>query len=240
MNIEILLKEFEKIKRKGFIKAISKYNNSIGNTFEKELGINNNNFRYADFFGIELKCFSKSEDDYLTLFSLEPESFEGNVIIRIAQRYGYKDTRYINHNILNVSVYGNKCAYISRKYTASIYVNDYINLLIYNRFGVLEDYSAKWSIERLEDKLLTKCSLLAIIKTEKKYFNGVLYVKYYDINIYSYKTIKDFVDCINNGMIRISFKITLKEKKDKIIYHNHGTSFEVKPKDLTNVFDRII
>ena len=54
-SINQLINDFEKIRKKGFIKAINNYNGSIGTTFENLLGKRPDDFSYPDYLNIELK-----------------------------------------------------------------------------------------------------------------------------------------------------------------------------------------
>lgn len=241
MNTQILLTEFEKVKRKGFIKTINQNDNGVGRTFEELLGIRENAFGYADYYGIEIKCTSNNEERFITLFSLEPESLNGNVITKIAVSYGYKDKKYNEYNVLNTFVNANKTKYISLDYKATLYIDSKrINLLVYDKYDFLVDYSAAWTIERLFEKIINKCMYLAVIKSTRKKFDNCYYVRYDSINIYKFKNIDLFIEAIEKGIIIISFKISLRNKKGTICHHNHGTSFMIKNKDIPKVFEKIV
>ena len=51
-NIEILKKLFSQIKQKGWVEGVGNSCGSIGNTFERLLGIQNNELEIPDFNGI--------------------------------------------------------------------------------------------------------------------------------------------------------------------------------------------
>ena len=243
MNAKILLKEFARIKHMGYIKTINQSSNAVGRTFEELLGIKENMFAFADYYGIELKCISKRKDDRITLFSLEPESIKGNVISKIAKLYGYEDKKYKTYNILNTTVTGKGVKYISKHYKGIIYNDIYgnrLNLLIYNRYDMLVDHSASWNIERLHEKIKNKCEYLAVIKATRKKFENCYYIKYDEISLYRFINIKKFIDAIENGIISINFKITLRERNNELCYHNHGTSFVIRFSDLGLVFEKIL
>lgn len=243
MNHILIETQFKKIKNKGFIKSVGHGSSAVGRTFEKELGIWENSLPYADYFGIEIKCLSRKEEDYITLFSLEPESIEGNVMINISEKYGYPDKDIKNINILNTNV-SNKIKYISLKYKGYLMIdkiNDNLQLLIENRNSQIVDTSAKWSLERLNYKIEDKCNYLVLILTEKRIFNKVEYFKYKEIKIYKFKGMNKFIEAIENGIVRVQFKITVyKSGLKKGQLHNHGTSFQIRAVDLEKIFERVI
>lgn len=242
MPFEILLNEFPKIKRKGYIKAVGHGTAAVGRTFEDLLKIKENSFQYPDYFGIEIKCFSREPKDFITLLSMEPESKEGNIIRNIAEKYGYPDKEYFNMNILNTSVSGDKIYNISIRYKAGIYFDsNNLYILVKDRYGRLVDSTAKWSIERIRDTFEDKCSYLAVVDATKKTYNGVLYVKYTDLKIYKFKGIEYWLNELNRGNARISFKVSInKSGYKKGERHNHGTSFQIRYDAIDKVFERVV
>ena len=242
MNILLLIQEFKRIKKMGYIKAVNQNHNATGRTFEKMLGISENNLRYSDYYGIEIKCFSISQNSFLSLFSIEPESINGNVIKRIALKYGYADKKYDSHNILNTYVNGLAPKYISLKYRGLLYINTIsqsLNLLVLGKYDLLYDFSANWSFERLNDKFQCKCQTLAVINTVTKRINGVLYVKYISMTIYEFKGFIKFLEAIDSGSIRVSFKLTVSKREEEFYYHNHGTTFEIDIQRISDIYKKI-
>lgn len=242
MPYEILLKDFIKIKSRGYIKAVGHGSSMVGRTFEDMLRIKENNMAFADYFGIEIKCFSREAEDYITLLSMEPESVEGNIIKKIATNYGYPDKEYKNINILNTYVNANKTRFISLKYKGEVFFNEKnLYILIRDKYDRVIDNSARWSIERINDSFNDKCKYLAIISSKIKYYNKVPYIKYDDIKIYRLKHINKWLRALETGEARINFKISVRKSgKLKGELHNHGTSFQIQYKAIENVFERII
>lgn len=239
MNIFLLIQEFKRIKKMGYIKAVNQNHNATGRTFEKMLGLYENNFRYSDYYGIEIKCFSSSQNSFFGLFSIEPESINGNVIKRIALKYGYADKKYDSCNILNTYVNGVAPKYISLKYKGLLYINTVsqsLNLLVLGKRNLLYDFSASWSFERLKDKFHCKCQTLAVVKAVTKKINGVLYIKYTSMTIYKFKGFLKFLEAIDAGSIRVSFKLTVSKREKELYYHNHGTTFEIDSQRMSDVY----
>jgi hypothetical protein len=176
------------IKSKGWIKAINNHSSSIGSTFERELSIKENRIPYADYYGIEIKCTTKKDDFYISLFSAEPNSKSPNLIEDIAKKYGYPHKIEKKINVLNSRINYTSINNISFKYRANIYMDykyNIIKILIENKFGQIVDERITWDINYIKEKVIDKCLYLAIIKSETKFFSGVQYVKYNEIKVES-------------------------------------------------------
>ena len=107
-NIIKLRKEFKRIKNKGYIKGV--YNNisSIGRTFETELGLDENYFSIADYYGIEIKTRRAYSTSAITLFTSVPDGEDLFEIERLKNTYGYPCKLDRKFKVLYGEVYGNK------------------------------------------------------------------------------------------------------------------------------------
>ena len=65
-----ITKEFERISNKGWIKGINNNTNSVGLTFEKELGKTTDSLIFPDYHGIEIKRTARGVRLYSVL--IEP------------------------------------------------------------------------------------------------------------------------------------------------------------------------
>ena len=92
----------------------------------------------------------------------------------------------------------------------------------------------------LENKLLTKLSYLAIVNvwpTEKQGWN---YFKYYKIIFFKLKGFDFFLKLLENGIIKITFKIDIYTDKDNYgKTYDHGCGFSIKEKDIIKLFDKV-
>ena len=108
-KIKDLYEGFEKIQRIGWIRSLNSNNSGgVGLTFEKILGISNNELEIPDYNGIEIKTKRSNSNSYITLFSCKPEGKYYHEVERIKDQYGYPHKRLKQYNVLNNSVYGNK------------------------------------------------------------------------------------------------------------------------------------
>lgn len=75
-NIAKLKKEFDRIKKLGFVECTRPNNKDggIGNTFEDLLGVAENKKKKADFKGFEIKSKRLYNSSYVSLFTKSPDN----------------------------------------------------------------------------------------------------------------------------------------------------------------------
>lgn len=142
-----------------------------------------------------------------------------------------------------MSFFGNRTVYIGNNVDSKLIVNresKQVILTIYNNKGEVIDDIVRWSFDMLEEKLLRKLKYLAFVKADKKIVNKEVYFKYHKVKFYKLKTFDNFINLIENGKIRISFKISVfKSGRRYGQIHNHGTSFDLSQESITELFDVI-
>lgn len=243
MSEDILITEFERIKKRGWIKSCRKGFSGVGYTFEKLIGIEENRFPYPDYFGIEIKTRRNNTKYFSTLFNSRVKGEEELELNRLRMSYGYPDKIIKEQKVLQVSVYGSKISKIGVNYSAKLFVNysaKVVNLLIYERNGSLLDASSYWKFEDLKESLFNKCRTIAFIGADKKFFNGSEYFKYVTLDIYKLKSFNAFLNLIERGIIRVSFRAGIFRtgvRKGEI--HDHGTAFEIYIDDIEKLYDKI-
>lgn len=106
MHNQILeLKEkFYNVKKMGWIKSDTNNTSGIGNTFERLIGIENNELEIPDFKTIEIKTKTQYSDAYTLLFSCTPTGPHYHEVERLKDLYGYPDSILKNYNVLNTSI----------------------------------------------------------------------------------------------------------------------------------------
>ena len=237
-NLELLNEEFKKIRALGYVKSARKGYTGVGKTLEDLLGKKEDNLDMPDYNGIEITTNLGYTNSYTTLFNLKPSGIE---MKELCMRYGYPD-KETNKNILNVSI-TSASTLISNRYYFNLkidYKSKKILLIIKNRIGqVLED-KIYWSFEQLKQKINKKLQLVAIVYDWPTARNNKKYYKYYQIKYYKLKNFNKFIELIEQGTIRISFKIGFfKSGPKKDLYHDRGTSFELEAKNFYKLFKRI-
>lgn len=242
-HIKKLNEEFIKIKEKGWIKSLNKGSNGIGFTFESLLGIPRNELEIPDYNGIELKTRRYSSTSYIVLFSSKPEGKYYHEVERIKDTYGYPHSKFKEYKVLNNSVYTNKMNKIGQNYYFKLDVDRIkrkIYLIIYDKYKKFIEREVYWDFDSLEEKLYRKLKILAIVKAYSKNdkYEGVECFKYDSIKIYCLKSFEEFINLVQDGTIRINFKLNIKTFGDKIgQIHDHGTSFDILEKDITKLYD---
>lgn len=243
-QIKKLKEEFIKIKEKGWVKSLNKGSNGIGFTFESLLGISRNELEIPDYNGIELKTRRYSSTSYIILFSCKPEGKYYHEVQRIKDEYGYPHSKFKQYKILNNSAYANKLNKIGQNYYFKLdvdIVQNKIYLIIYDKYKKVIERDVYWDFDILKEKLYRKLSVLAIIKAYAKRDmsdEGYEYFKYNYMKIYFLKDFKHFIKLVEEGVIRVNFKLNIKTKGDKIgQIHDHGTSFDILEKNILKLYD---
>ena len=101
--------EFLRIKNLGFVPNEKSENDdsAIGATFEKYLGVKENNSKDADFQGWEIKTKKQFSKTATSLFSLKPSYPKGGDRYML-NKFGEPDEDFPNATNLNTSIYCNK------------------------------------------------------------------------------------------------------------------------------------
>lgn len=243
-EIKQLIEEFNKISKKGYIKGIYNCLSSIGRTFENELNLERNDFSYPDYNGIEIKTRRTYSKSAITLINAVPDGKELFEVERLKNTYGYPYKNDKKYKALYFDAYGNKLTFGGVKYQYKLDVDrndEKIFLCIYDKYNHLIERDVYWSFEYLEHKIMTKLEILAIVNAWTNKIDGWNYFKYYKIDIYLLKGFDKFLELIENGTIKITFKVDIhKDEKRYGKTYDHGCGFRIQEKDikkLYNVYD---
>lgn len=242
-NLEILKNEFKRIKKMGYVKSTREGYTGIEKTFEDLLGKKEDSLSNPDFHGIEIKtkrAFSKS---YTTLFNATPRGKTNSETKRLKNIYGYPDQVIKKAKVLNQSVQANCSTFVAGRYLFKLNIDkeqERVYLCITDKnFWPLER-EVYWTFEELEQKLYKKLKYLAFVKAWTKNIDGEDYYKYYDINFYKLKGFEEFLRLLEDGTIRVSFKIgVFRSGKRMGEARDRGTSFEIEELDLYKLFDEV-
>ncbi len=241
-DIQYLNKRVQEIMQMGWINSHSKNWSSCGILFEKLIGKEVENFEIPDFGNIEIKTKCSTKEEYVTLFSANPDRclFE---IEKIRDKYGYPDKQNKNFKVFNLGFYGNKYKRVSNQLAFRIeidYQNKEVLLCSRNNYNKETTIITSWTFDMLEEKLNRKLRYLLMIDASKMMVNNCLYYKYYNYNFYKLKGFETFIKLIELGYVTITFKIGVFRYGRKYGQtHNHGTSFAIKEKDLELLFSKI-
>lgn len=242
-NIELLNKEFQRIKKLGFVESTRKGYTGIGKTFEDLLGKSEDRLELPDFNGIEIKTKLHYSKSYISLFNAIPFGNAEYEIKRLRDKYGYPDKDLKYCKVFNSSIYANKLTPISDKYLFKLnidYKKERLTLTVLDRnLNVIDDESY-WPFSLLEEKLFRKLKNLAIVKTIKSTKDNKVFYKYYNIDYYELKDFNTFLKMIESGIIRVTFHIgVFKNGHRKGEIHDRGTCFEIKEENIQKIFNKI-
>ena len=242
-TIKELEQQFERISQKGYIKGIYNSSSSIGRTFENELNLPRNKECVPDYKGIEIKTRRTYIKSSISLFTAVPDNEGKYEIQRLKDTYGYPYKNDKKFKVLYCDVYGNKLSFGGVKYQYMLEINKKdkkVYLGIYDYRGKLIEKRIYWSFEYLKNKLITKLTYLALINTYTTKKDGWNYFKYYKIEFYKLISFDKFIELLENGIIKITFKIGiyLDERNYGKIY-DHGCGFSIKEKNINKLFLKI-
>ncbi len=242
-DLKNLIVKTEEIKTKGWIKSKAKGSAAGGKTFEQELNVENNTFEIPDYGEIEIKTKTDSPFyTYITLFSATPDSYLYE-IKRIHALYSYPYCKDKDLTVFNKSIYINKSYSKDGQHEFKIsvdYKSEQIILQVFNRQGKIIDDKCRWSFSMIKEKVNRKLKYLMIVRTERKIEHNETFFRYTGYQLYLLKDFKYFIKAIEEGYIRITFKISV--FKDDYRYgqiHDHGTSFDIEEKNLDKIYYKI-
>ena len=242
-NINKLKLEFKKAVKMGWIKSDKNNYGTIGETFEKIIGLTPNDFQIPDFGNIEIKTKSRSLFNYITLFNCVPTGPHYHEIEIIKDLFGYPDTILKDFKVFNGDVFANKLNKIgnSFQFKLNVYrIKKRITLSVYDKQSNKIDESTYWDFDELEEKLNRKLAYLAIVGVKKKIVGNKLIFKYDSLKIYKLKNFKAFIDLIEKGQIKVTFKISVfKDEKRLGKIHDRGTAFSISEQNINKLFDLI-
>ena len=242
-ELKKLKKEFNRIKNMGYVKATRSGLTGIGKTFEDLLGKEEDTSESPDYHGIEIKARRGYTSCYTTLFGATPQGKKEFEIKRLRQAYGYPDLVYKTQKLLHASVQANCSTLVGNKYLFKLVV-DYellkVFLLVTDKNMNFIEKKSYWDFDTLKTKLEHKLQYMALVKAWPNIINGEEYYKYYDIDFYKLKSFDKFIKLIEDGTIRVTFKIGIFKKGARAgELYDRGTGFEIQEIDMLKLFDKV-
>lgn len=239
-NIDELYKKFLKIKNMGYVKSVRNGNTGVGATFEYLIGKKEDQEPEPDFKGIEIKTKMYHTKTDINLFSANPSGNNDKESYRLARKYGYPDKIIRHCNILNCCAFGNKNTLVANKYLFKLNVDrckNKIILEIRDLDGNILDKSTYWDLDKLKIRVENKLNILAFVKALRKINSNITYYKYYSIKFYKLRDFDTFLNLIENGYIRVVFKIGVFRSVDRFgDLHDHGTSFQISQDNINRLY----
>jgi len=240
-NLDTLKKEFNRIKKMGFVECTRPNNTDggIGNTFEDLLGVAENNKKVADFEGFEVKSKRLFNSSYVSLFTKSPDyPKKANSYLR--ENFGeIRDENHSTKKKLYASVFGHRESIVYSKYKMKLYVdrqNNKLDLVIKDmKDNILETVS--WELLTLL-KASTKMKDLILVFADTKKVNEKNQYHFTEAEIYKDFDIGKFFNEIENGGIMFDIRIGVYNSgKSYGKTHDHGSGFRVKAQNFKNLYD---
>lgn len=224
-----LISRFDTLKSLGYVPGSRKGSTGVGHTFEKHMGVVENNRSSADYKGIELKAirktdFDRESPDRTNLFLKEPTWLDG--LGRMSDRvraYGYVDDDEREALYSCVAVGSNTHGLALRMSPAEsrVYLEYNGAAVAYYTFAVLQ--------KRLEEKL---SEMLVGMASSRK--NGTEESFFYHTAIFcANPSLEEFVSLIESGDVMLEIRMHVNEKGG---CRNHGTCFRVKMNKWPQLF----
>ena len=223
MNLEELLSHYRLIKEKGFIKSQRKGDCAVGNTFEDELGLKENNIAAPDLKNYELKVKRKGASGLQTLFNKEGEWQMKQ--IEFLEQYGFPHTKYIGEKSGQSTV--TKTPNIRGFYFTTD--DNYLYVKVDDVIIVRWDWCKL--VEVFGNKFPNCIKVLAETIKDK----GTEYFHYNEIYLYKGTTKQKFRELIENDLISIDFRLYTQYNKGKCI-RNRGTAFRINHENMDKLF----
>lgn len=240
-NIKKLKRNFNEIKKLGYIKTVRNGPTGIGATFEKLIGKEEESFEIPDYYGIEIKTRRAYSKSYLTLFNAVPTGSTFHETKRLRDKYGYPSKKDKRLKRLYAEVFCNQVTKVGLWYYFELKIDKEENkliLVVYDYKQDLIDETTYWDLDILKEKLERKLQVLALVKAWTNHIDGIEHFKYYKMNIYVLKEFEYFIDAIKNGKIKIMFKIDsyIDDKRYGMV-NEHGVGFSISEEALLDIFD---
>ena len=223
MNFKEFVSHYRGIKEKGFIKSQRKGDGAVGNTFENELGLKENNIAAPDIEGNEIKVKRKGASGLQTLFNKEGKWQMKQ--IEFLKRFGFPHTQKKGE----LSGYST----ITKKPNKQRYYYESDNNYLYVKVG--DVIIVKWDWDELVEQFGKKFPNCIKVLAETKKENGIEYFHYNEAYLFKGTTKEKFRELIEDDLITIDFRLRTRYNEGKSV-RNHGTGFRIKHEDMDKLF----
>lgn len=234
-ELEIFKKEFERIKKMGYVKSCKSGPTSIIKTFEDCL-YKDRNLKFPH---LKMQINKRETRNYTTLFKAP---CKGRSELDLRRMYGEQDTLYKKVKVFNVSVQAN-CFTLMGRFLFRLYVNyeeQRVYMFITDQNMMVLDRKVYWTFEDLKDKLYKRLNYLVLIKCWISKERTIDFYKFYDYDFYKLKDFSYFLKLLNDGTIRITFKVGINKSRNRrgqVI--DRGTCFEIQELDMDKLLQKV-
>ena len=242
-KIKELKIQMHEIKKKGWITVNDDDLGACGNTFERLLNKEKDNFPWPDYHGIEIKVLKNCSRGKIHLMSLTPDGDYLFPIKRIIEIVGYPDKEMPQYRVFNVEVNCQEYKKLCYGKKLILHINreeEKLELIGFNHLNDNININVSWSFNLLRKRLSTKLEYLAIVKADEKKSVDVRMYRFNEVHIFKLKSFEKFLWLLENGVIKVTFKIGVFKSGKRIgQIHDRGTDFSINYSYLNNLFDKI-
>ena len=227
-----------------------------GNTFEKLLGVSENNLKLPDLGEFELKTQKIETGSLLTLFHMEPKPRASipKLIKSLGWRHQKEGKDYQNDEMsFRSTTYAHR--YSDRGFIINLsedridfkFEPSKINLSAKDQTGIFLTYAewfedvtkrtpnfknvlpVYWDRTEFENKLISKLDSTILCDFETRKINGAEQFKIVEVNIYKRFQRNKLTELFQSGSVVIDF--------DARTRHNHGTKLRIKKSMIGKIFE---
>jgi hypothetical protein len=223
----MLLSEFKQkfcsIKARGFIKSQRKGDGAVGNTFEDELGLQENNIAGPDIEGNELKAARRGAGGKQTLFTKE-----GDWVVPqrdYVETYGFPHTTKIGE----MSGQSTVTKTVNNRGLSIVTTDDYCAVV----YG--DTIIVKWDWETLVNQFAKKFPACVKVFADVEKRDGVEYFHYNEAYRFIGTDKNLFRTAIENDMIAIDIRMRTQNMIGKSL-RNRGTAFRINHGRMEELF----
>ena len=223
----MLLLEFKQkfcaIKARGFIKSQRKGDAAVGNTFENELGLQENNIAGPDIEGNELKAARRGAGGKQTLFTKE-----GDWVVPqrdYVETYGFPHTTKIGE----MSGQSTVTKTVNNRGLSIVTTDDYCAVV----YG--DTIIVKWDWETLVNQFAKKFPACVKVFADVEKRDGVEYFHYNEAYRFIGTDKNLFRTAIENDMIAIDIRMRTQNMIGKSL-RNRGTAFRINHGRMEELF----
>lgn len=230
MDINLVRNEFQRVKALGYIESnkpfAEKNDGMVGNTFEKVVGVDENNLREADWKGWEFKTQRKFSKSASSLFTCKPDFPDGGDQY-MRNNWGINDPSgdYPHIKVFRTSIYAHRWAEVYSKYKMKLEIDDNnkkLKIILCNLDGDIIDDTVFWTFESLRSAS-KKLKNTLVLKAEESLIDGKVHFKYVSANAYINFDFKKLIELIRVGKARYDNRLGIYRSGKNIgKEHNHG------------------
>lgn len=230
MDLKILKKKLQQIKKVGFVKTHRSGDTGIGKTLEDLLGIKENNIPLPDIGEVaELKSCRKSAKSMMTLFTLEPLPKGGDRDRLLLDNFGYskRDNQRSKelHSTLSCKRFNNQNLKLSVE-------KDKIRVK-----GKGKRINIFWDTESVRNKFDKKLPALVYVLADTKIIKDIEYFHFNEAYLLEDFDFELFKKRVRADDIVVDFRMYYRPNGS---VRNHGTGFRIKVKKLDDCFSNRI